>query len=297
MIDSYISLPPRLTSDKSGYSFLSLTAGNSVLLNQQKIIVDFADCLFIEGNLCAILGNILESLSQRGNTIAIISVRPQVLRALARNSFLEQFGYTYFVPRYYSTSIPYKKFNLQEETAAKDFFETELFSKEGMPKMSEAAKKAILRNIFEICINAITHAGCEFVYCCGQVFQGKNDPRVIISFVDLGNTIKANVNTHLQLNINGNDAISWALKEGNTTKAGNEPGGLGLKLLQDLVFYNKGKLQIVSGDGFVEIQGRNVVQLGLDLDFPGTIVTLELKLGDPNFYILSTEKQNTTNIF
>jgi len=292
-----IPIPHSLKSDKVGYSFLSWAAGQSIILSNHNIIVDFEVCSFIEGNLCAVLGNILEGLSERGNQISIVNVRIQVLRVLARNSFLEKFGYAYYVPKFYLTSIEYKKFNLQEETAAKNFFDSELFGKDGMPKMSDAAKKAILRNIFEICVNAITHAGCEFVYCCGQVFTSKQDPRVKISFVDLGNTIKANVNNHLKSNLTGNEAINWALKEGNTTKAGSEPGGLGLKLLQDLIYYNKGKLQIISGNGFVEIHDRNVISIGQEVDFPGTIVTIELKLGDPFFYVLSTEPQNTTNIF
>jgi len=293
----HVPIPQSLKGDSDGYSFLSWVAGNAIFLSNQQIVVDFEACSFIEGNLCAVLGNILESLIERNNTINIENVRIQVLRVLARNKFLDVFGYRYHTPKYFSTSIEYKKFNLQEETAAKNFFDSELFGKDGMPQMSDAAKKAILRNIFEICVNAITHAGCEFVFCCGQVFIAKQNPRVKITFVDLGNTIRANVNNHLKASLNGNEAINWALKEGNTTKAGSEPGGLGLKLLQDLIYYNKGKLQIISGNGFIEIHDRKILNIGQEVDFPGTIVTLEIKLEDPTFYRLSTEIQNTTNIF
>ncbi|MDB5137121.1 MAG: hypothetical protein JWP37_3724 [Mucilaginibacter sp.] len=292
-----IPIPHSLKADSDGYAFLSWVAGHTLLIHDSEIIVDFQSCSFIEGNLCAVLGNILESLKNRQNEIKIENVRIQVLRVLARNEFLEGFGYSFYTPKFYSTSIPYKKFNLEDETAAREFFALELFGKPGMPQMSQSARKAILRNIFEICVNAITHAGCDYVYCCGQVFNVKVNPKVSITFVDLGNTIKANVNNYLAENLSGNEAIRWALIDGNTTKAGNEPGGLGLKLLQDLILYNKGKLQIVSGSGFVEISEKNVKFIGQELDFPGTIVTIEIKLGDPNFYILSNEKQNTSNIF
>ncbi|MCO5950857.1 hypothetical protein [Mucilaginibacter flavidus] len=292
-----IPIPQSLKADKEGYAFLSWVAGSALLLDCKEIIVDFEACSFIEGNLCAVLGNILEGLKIRNKNVSLQNVRIQILRVLARNEFLEAFGYTFYAPRYFLTSIPYKKFNLSDEAAAKEFFSLELFGKPGMPQMSAPAKKAILRNIFEICINAITHAGCEYVYCCGQLFNIKANPKVLITFVDLGNTITANVNNYLSKNLSGNEAIRWALIDGNTTKEGSEPGGLGLKLLQDLISYNKGKLQIVSGNGFVEIFDGKVNFIGQELDFPGTIVTLEIKLGDPNFYILTNEKQNTSNIF
>ncbi|KEQ28383.1 hypothetical protein N180_01755 [Pedobacter antarcticus 4BY] len=297
MYDISIAIPESLQSDFIGYSFMSKLAGESLLHSKLSIKIDFQNCSLIEGNLCAILGNILEGLIERDNIIDIANVTPATLRSLANNGFLEKFNYPYSVPKYHTNSVQFKKFNLNDETRAKDFFDSELFGKEGMPQMSVAAKKAILRSIFEICVNAITHAGCEYVYCCGQFFKGNNNPRATITFVDLGKTITANVNRHLKLLLNGIEAIKWALQEGNTTKFGDEPGGLGLKLLQDLLFYNKGKLQMISGNGFVEIIDKIITTTELQYDFPGTIVTIELKLGDPNFYILDTEDEETQNIF
>lgn len=293
----HIPIPPVLKSDKDGYSFLSWVAGSTILVHGGEVIVDFELCYAIDDNLCAILGNILEGLKARQNTVNITNVKISVLRSLALTNFLQEFEYKFVAPKYNLTSIPYKKFNLEDEAAAKMFFDSELFAKPGMPQMSELAKKAILRNIFEICVNAITHAGCDYVHCCGQVFDLRADPKVLMTFVDLGKTIKANVNNFLRSNKSGNESIRWALEEGNTTKAGNEPGGLGLKLLQDLIYHNKGKLQIVSGNGFVEISNATPTFIGQALDFPGTIVTIEIKLNDPTFYILSNEKQNPQNIF
>ncbi len=295
---SYIFIIPEgLKSDAKGYLFLSKFAAESLLLSKYEVEINFSNCNLIEGNLCAILGNILESLIERGNNITITNIKSVVLRSLASNGFLDNFNFKYNTPKYHTNSIRFKKFNLDDETQAKVFFDTELFGQDGMPQMSSEAKKAILRNIFEVCINAITHAGCKFVYCCGQFFKGNNNPRATITFVDLGKTITANVNNHLKTILSGGEAINWALEEGNTTKDGTEPGGLGLKLLQDLIFYNKGKLQIVSGSGFVEIENKVINNIELEYDFPGTIVTIELKLGDPNFYVLTSENQSTNNIF
>jgi len=71
---------------------------------------------------------------------------------------------------------------------------------------------------------------------------------------------------------------------------------LGLKLLQSLINYNKGSLQIVSADGFVELKNNVFREHSIKDYFPGTIVTIKLLLGDSNFYCITNEV-NTDNIF
>ncbi len=293
----FILIPSELKSDFLGYSFLAKLAGEMLFFSKQSISIDFQNCVLFEGNLCSVLGNIFESMIDRGNNLKFLNLKNSILRSLSTNGFLERFEYKFITPKYSTQSVKFQKFNLVDEAVAKEFFDQSLFQKAGMPLMSEAAKKAILRNIFEVCINAITHAGCEYVYCCGQFFTGNKKPSAKISFVDLGKTITANVSYFKQKSFTGNDAIIWALAQGNTTKAKDEPGGLGLKLLQEFILHNKGKLQFVSGNGFVEINNNKISQFTLDYDFPGTIVTIELKLEDPNFYILTLENEDTTNIF
>ncbi len=290
-------VPQKVVGDTFGYEFLSNLAGKSLGKFNANIIIDFQECTFFDGNLCAVLGNILQSLKDRNNTIQIINLSGKVRGAMGRNGFLTNFVSNINVPVIYHNSIPYRKFKLEDESHAKDFFKDQLFGKQDMPHMSPLAQKEIIRNIFEVCLNAVTHGGCEYVYCCGQVYLRKVPAKALITFADLGNSIKANVNNYLRKNLTGNEAIMWALADGNTTKTQDIPGGLGLKLLQNLIYLNKGKLQFVSGDGFVEIKDGNPTFFKLDIDFPGTIVTLELLLNDPNFYYLGDEDKEWTNIF
>jgi len=290
-----VTIPARVLCNEIGYDFLSALAGETISASGSEINFNFGNCTWFEGNLCAVLGNILDGLVQRNNKIRFNNINNDILNTFSRNKFLSA-----FIPNdsleLDSLTIPYQKFKLVDEQKAKDFIKAELFDKPDMPHMSDEAQKLILINIFEVCVNAITHGQCEFVYCCGQFFPMKNPPEVSISFVDLGRTIKANVNEYLKVQMTGNKTILWALDEGNTTKTGNEPGGLGLKLLQSLINYNKGSLQIVSADGFVELKNNVFREHSIKDYFPGTIVTIKLLLGDSNFYCITNEV-NTDNIF
>jgi hypothetical protein len=297
MADNLFLVPREVAGDKYGFEFFASLAGKSLLLRNEEIIIDFDYCNFFEGNLCSILGNILDSCIERGNRIYIRNLIGNVRGAISRNGFLENFATSINFPNSYQTSVPYRKFKLEDENIAKDFFKTELFEKQKMPRMSPLAQKEIIRNIFEVCLNAVTHGNCEYIYCCGQVYLRRNTPKAVLTFTDLGRTIKANVNNYLGENKSGVDAIKWALTDGNTTKTAAIPGGLGLKLLQNLIHLNKGTLQFISADGFLEIHEGKVSSSALEIDFPGTIVTIELLLKDPNFYILSTEKNDWNDFF
>ena len=121
-----------------------------------------------------------------------------------------------------------------------------------------------------------------------------------MTIVDLGQSIKANVNRHLKMIneslVTGAEAIQWAVIKGHTTKIGNKPGGLGLGVIREFVDLNKGKLQIVSSDGFWEYKNRKILSKTLDESFPGTIANLEFNLDDKNFYQLKSEI-SLNNIF
>lgn len=294
--ENYYLIPNEVYGDSLGYEFLAYLSGSSLNFVRTVVVVDFEQCIFFEGNLCAVLGSIFQSLKDRGNKIDIINLTGNLRGALSRSGFLQEFIDDFTTPIVEDSTVPFRRFNQFDEDVAKDFFKLQLFDKPKMPKMSILAQKQIIQSIFEVCVNGFTHGGCESVFCCGQVFYRQNPPKAIISIVDLGKTIKANVNAHLQKMNSGSECILWALKEGNTTKTGTTPGGLGLKQLQDLITLNKGKLQIVSADGFLEVKDNNQSMNLINIDFPGTIVTLELLLNDKNFYILQTEKDTDEEI-
>ncbi|RZJ79962.1 MAG: hypothetical protein EOO20_26395, partial [Chryseobacterium sp.] len=234
-----LTIPRSVNSNSEGFRYFAQLAADTMIVHSTDVILDFTYCRWFDGNLCAVLGNILDGLVSRGNSIQIINLHQNQETAFTRNQFLRNFQDERVSMD--SLTIPYSQFQLKDEQKAMDFIKRELFDKPNMPQMSDDAKKLVLVSIFEICVNAITHGECTEVYVCGQIYPTRIPPEVSLSFSDLGRTIKANVNDHRKTNDSGNKTILWALEERNTTKlvSSGEPGGIGLKLLQDLINLNK----------------------------------------------------------
>lgn len=106
--------------------------------------------------------------------------------------------------------------------------------------MSQALNKRFLQSLLEIFQNAAIHSQSgPGVFICGQFYPQKQ--RLDFTIADAGIGIRENVRQYTgRPKMNSCDAIRWALEEGNTTKTGKQPGGLGLKLLKDFICLNKG---------------------------------------------------------
>jgi len=191
------------------------------------------------------------------------------------------------------TTISYTEFTLDKGTGFKEYIRENLLRKEDFPKLSTLAEKKINESIFELFENARTHGDCEKIHTCGQYFPRKTPPRIDMTIVDMGQTIKNNVNNYLQKigknELSGSQAIEWALVKGNTTKVVDNPGGLGLDVIFEFIKLNNGKIQIVSSDGYWEFR-RGATQSRLFAgEFPGTIANIEFNLDDRSYYQLKSE--------
>ena len=194
----------------------------------------------------------------------------------------------------YKTTIEYKRFEAKDERYFAAYIEEHLVGK-GMPKMSTGLQKKFRESIFEILSNAVIHAETKLgIFACGQFFpKGR---RLEFSIADLGIGMRENIKKRRGLDLTAEEAIKWATEGNNTTKTGNIPGGLGLKLLRDFVGLNKGRIQIVSDAGYWEQAQGAVTTKKFEQAFPGTVVNLEINAADPQSYCLRSEK-NLDNIF
>ncbi len=284
--------PSVISSEITGYNSLVNFYRELEHLKNSKVILDMRRTFFFEANLCAALGAMIEFLENRDNSVEIINVKaPRDI--LSRNGFLLQYGYKR--PKFsHNTEIEYKTFR---EDQGKDFsiyVDLEVLNNEEFPKVSNLLNKKINQSICELFENARTHGLCENIHTCGQYFPRKS--LLHFTIVDLGKTIKKNVNSFLNNSMNGADCIEWAMEENNTTKTGNISGGLGLAYIFDFIKVNKGKIQIVSSDGYWEFRKGKVRKEPLDFKFPGTIANLEFNFSDTNSYMLKNEV-DINNIF
>lgn len=291
-----ITIPNDIKSEYEGYDLIVTWLNNYKYLVNTEITFDFTKVTFLEANLCALIGTIFELLESKGNKISLININNGIETILRKNEFLLPFGYEK-INDSYDTVLTYMRFTPNDDIGFHAYIHGELLSKPQFPKHSEKLGREITKNIFEIYENARTHGKCDYIHACGQFFPRKQDKPLHFTIVDKGDNIKQNVSTYLKRDISAEDAIEWAMVKGNTTKTGLTSGGLGLAVIFDFIKLNRGKIQIISSDGFYEFKNGNVVKNKLNSIFDGTIVNFKFNLNDNNHYVLTEELENFENIF
>lgn len=283
-----ILIPRRVASDIEGYKSLISLYYHIKHSSDSYVILDFRDNTWFEANLCAVLGAMLFSLEKEdGKNIGHKNLGGKLLDVLERNGYFPSNRWKND-PRI-ETVIAYKFFEPLDDDKFIRYIKNELLAKKDFPKHTTRLGKMINENIYELFENARTHGRCAYVYTCGQYFPNKDSRRLDITIVDMGNTIRGNVVQFLNVDISGKDAIDWALIQGNTTKVGDIPGGLGLFRIIDFIKLNQGKIHVISADGYWEYKHEKIVKIDLPQTFPGTIVNLEFNLDDDNVYYLDGE--------
>lgn len=289
------SIQNQVMSNFEGYSSLINLNYNLSQHSGNEIIIDFKNNTKFEANLSAILGAICSISEEQKKSITFANLNLPLQNVLQRNKFLCNYGWT-SLPDTKNTIISFQKFTQYSDIEFMDYIRDELLTKPDFPKHSRLLGKKINESIFEIFENARTHGLCNHIHTCGQYFSSEASKRLDMTIVDMGQTIKANVNEHLHTNFSGSEAIEWALAYGNTTKTGNIPGGLGLDIIFEFIKLNKGKIQIVSSDGYWEYRNGETESKLFDKPFPGTIVNIEFNLDDKDSYRL-TEEVSLEDIF
>lgn len=292
MNEIIITIPNKISSDIEGYKSLISIYQKVKKLDNCVIIFDFKYTSWFEANLAAIFGVIGDYASEQGNTLKLKDMRHTVRDVLLRNGFMAEYGMGKVVD-YNGTTISYKKFDAEQGLKFSQYIKEELLSKPDFPSLSKLLAKSINESIYELFENARTHGECSHIYTCGQYYPQKQPARIDITIVDLGISIKRNINQYFKKSgkpsVTGPEAIVWAVQKGNTTKTGNISGGLGLDLVLQFLKLNNGKIQIVSSDGYWEFRNGETQMMVLDEVFNGTIVNIEFNLEDRNYYQLKEE--------
>lgn len=290
------SFPSSLSSSIDGYNFLANLV--TQLLNEKYEVVffDFSYCTYFETNLCAVLGSAFHEANTINTKFYITNVDDELKKRLKNNGFLQlSEGETVIKD---AEQVSYSRFRINDEEAIMNYVEKELLSKEGLPILTFDLQREIVRYVMEIYSNGITHGGCHYVYSCGQVITrlNTNTSELHFSLVDIGRTIKRNVNEYTKSDMSGYETISWATTGFNTTKT-EQSGGLGLKLLKEFIKNNRGSIQIISAEGFWQYSNQGVLSKNMDYSFPGTIINIVFNLKDNKLHYLDMEMPAVSEIF
>lgn len=292
-----IIVPDNVKSNFTGYDYIIGLITKYSSTSDTEIVFNFRNVYFIEANLFAIIGAFFEILESKNNTIRLENFSNKVLTILRKNGFLSRFGHQTLIDSY-DTSLQYRRFTSQDDSSFNNYIEFELLTKQDFPRHSTKLGKEIVKSIFEIYENARTHGECEFIHACGQFFPKSPGKPLHFTIVDKGINIKQNVSHFLGREIEAYEAIDWAMKKGHTTKTGSTSGGLGLGLIFEFITLNRGRIQVISSNGFYEYYNGVTNKNKLSSVFEGTIINIKFNLSDANHYSLISEApERFDNIF
>lgn len=282
-----------IKSTFTGFSRLAELATETKDCVFDTVEVNMTSTNWFDANMSAPLGVIFAHLVDGLNTVQPVALRPGVESILTKNLFLVGYGYPERNDSY-GTTIPYRRFKPEDDRYFASYLNKHLAGK-GIPKMSEGLGRRFRDSILEIFMNSAMHSDTSLgIFACGQFFPLQQ--RLDFCIADAGIGFRKKIRKELNLVMNSDKAILWALEDGNTTRKGAVPGGLGLKLLREFVALNGGRIQIVSDRGYWEFAGGKETVKRLDHPFPGTVVNLEINTADSQSYCLSSET-SPENVF
>jgi len=269
---------PSIRHNKDGFEGLVHLYEETKGLFLQDVEIDFGTTHWFDADMCAPLGAILYKLGEDLNTVHLINLEHQVQKVLCKNGFLSSYGGEKVHDKW-GTTIPYQKFDTKDDRFFASYVEREFMKRKELPQMTVGLRKKFRESVFEIFSNAVIHSETkEGIFSCGQFFPSRHS--IDFCVTDLGIGIRRNVQEKVGIDLAPEEAIKWAITDGNTTKTGPIPGGLGLKLLREFVTLNQGKMQIVSDAGYWCLSKGQTTTAVLSAAYPGTVVCLEVNTQD-----------------
>lgn len=266
--------------EQIGHLYLEAKASNS-----KTIFVDCMSIGWIDAHLSAGFAAIKHLLKASGVTMSFLNLSPRVAGIFEHHGLLGPSP-----TKIKKTVIPLTQFFPGDSVNFAGYTQEHL-NRLPIPEMSSEVSEKFFEGIDELFSNSELHSKTPHgMFACGQFFPKKN--KLDFCLVDVGLGFQFVINSILKKELAPDEAISWAMKGSNTTRSGDIPGGLGLKILKEFVKLNNGQLTIVSHNGLWQQRGKKLKTRLLTAPFPGTAVTLEINTSDTNTYYMDKKHAN-----
>lgn len=288
-------IPQAIHSTFDSYETLLEIFNCYTIHDEIDIVINFRKNTWFDANLLAILYayvvfgaktyHILSSYNNQFNC--------PLHKVLIRNGFAKHCFNMDYKPKPNETVVPFKVFNSKDTYGFGSYIDAEIIRY--FPKMEDRVRKDLSIFIQELFGNAQIHGGCDKVFTCGQYYY--QNKKMDFTIVNLGTTIGENVKSFLIENKKQlpDNNISWAVQPTNSTKRTNS-GGIGLSLMQEFIYHNSGKYQIISGNEFWELNNKEISEKNFQYAFPGTVINIEIDQNDTSYYKYR-EEVSIENIF
>lgn len=272
----------QLRCSAAGFSALSELHADMMALSDADVIIDCSKLTWMDAHLAAPFMAVVQHSLQKNNKPKLGGLDRGIRAILQKNGTLETKA-----ADTHGTTIPLSRFGLSEEVGFAKFSRKYL-SRSEMPRMSASLRNKIYEGFDELFANCALHSQSPTnVVAVGQFFPRLEKLAFAIS--DGGRGVDGSLRDSGIPYGSPEDAIDWAMASHNTTRRGDIPGGLGLKLLRDFISKNNGRLVVVSSAGYWSQQGARIRKSRLSSRFPGTTVIVEINTSDKKSYELKAE--------
>ncbi len=262
-----------IRTDSFGFDWLNRVEEQLANIDKKDLKLDFSNVTWFDANLCAPLAAILRRHVEGKVKIEVGSIKVKAI--LQKNGFLQD-----KISDDWGSTIQYKRFFANEFDSFLEYINLQ-FAKRVWPNTPDKVRKGFRVCLGELFSNASDHAKIgKDIFTCGQFYPRKHILEFTIA--DNGVGIRSNVVEFLGRDISALEAVEWAMSGMNTTRKGDIPGGLGLKILKEFVIAQDGRLTIVSGEAYCEVSHSGQILVKLSRPFPGTAVSIKLKTDGKN---------------
>jgi anti-anti-sigma regulatory factor len=266
----------------SGFNRLSALANDALSVSGCKVIIDCSELTWFDAHMAAPLMAIIRQSEANDNIVKFRNLNNKTKIILQKNGF-----FSHRIDDIHGTTIELEEFEISEQKIFSKYVEENLQAQD-LPNMSLDLKEKFYEGVDEIFTNSVIHSKTKNgIFACGQFFP--RDERLDFAITDAGIGVREVIYKKLGLEMDAVQAVEWALTGKNTTRQGDIPGGLGLKLIREFITLNGGKFLIVSNDGFWSMIKGRISKKKLDWEFPGTTTILEINTSDTHSYYLEGE--------
>lgn len=138
--------------------------------------IDMSDVNWIDANMCAPLGAVLQSnfYKNRVAKIALLDMKLRIQDILQKNGFLPNLGFDVAKkPDTYGTTIEYQRFGCMDSQSFKRYIEKH-FRGKGLPEMTPRLAQKFRESISEIFENAIDHSKTQLgIFAWAMILRQK----------------------------------------------------------------------------------------------------------------------------
>jgi len=251
-------------------------------LDTEEVIIDFSTCRFLRQNAVAFLGGLARLIQFRGGHVIFDwdTLAWEIRANLTQNGFIDTFNGTQ--REWTGNSVPYREYQNEQIEAIATYLE-ECWLGRGWVQVDADHSDEIIQNALEIYSNAFEHSNSAIgVFTCGQRYPLLGELRLAV--LDFGVGIPPKVRRFLnQVEMPAADALAWAFKPGNTTRANQVSGGTGLTTLKKFVKEKRGKIEIYSHDGYALIDSNQETYVSAPTFFEGTLINITVQCDAPDY--------------